>query len=128
MYQSQDLFEYADAMRPEFPDPQARKEDPETSHDAANDAKRFSKGNRLLALNALNDHGALTDFELAHVTGLQQNSIGKRRGECCAVGFVEKREEFGEVVKRPAPSGSNAIVWAITEKGKAFLRQLKAAY
>lgn len=78
---------------------------------------------RLLALRTLADHPAgLTDFELAVLTGRQQTSIGKRRGELYDAGLVEAAtEERGEIVKRPSPSGSLAIVWRITEAGKRYL-------
>ena len=43
-----------------------------------------------------------------------------RRGECVAAGLVEKLMLNGAVVRRETPSGSMAIVWAITPKGRAF--------
>jgi hypothetical protein len=107
-----------------FKEPAARSTDPETSVDAADDANRFAKGNRLRALRLLHIYGPQTDFELAAKSGLQQTSIGKRRGECAQRGYVEKLIEFGDVVKRPAPSGSAAIVWQINESGIRLLNSL----
>ena len=48
----------------------------------------------------------LTDYELADLLNLQQNSVGKRRGELRDEGFVR---DSGET--RKGPSGSPCIVW-----------------
>ena len=78
---------------------------------------------RLLALRTLAEHPAgLTDFELAEITGRQQTSIGKRRGELYDAGLVEAAtNERGEIVKRPSPSGALSIVWRITALGLQYL-------
>lgn len=102
---------------PSFSPPVARSSDPETSHAAARDATMSASAGRLLALRTLSERGPRTDFELAEITGWQQTSIGKRRGECAAAGLVEKTEQ-----RRPSPSGSSAIVWKITAAGYEFLR------
>lgn len=102
-----------------FPPPMARQTDPDTSHAAAADATINASAGRLAALRVLY-HRSSTDFELASATGWQQTSIGKRRGECVAAGLVEKLMLNGAVVRRETPSGSMAIVWAITPKGRAF--------
>ena len=104
---------------PDYPDPIARNTDPITSHMAAADAKYSMNHARLLVLSCLSRRD-MTDYELAEETGYQQNSIGKRRGECMAVGYVvAKPGPFGEgVEKRPAPSGSMAIVWCLTQEGR----------
>lgn len=100
----------------QFQEPLARGTDPQTSHDAAADAKLKASKGRLLVLNTLKERGPLTDFELAHYTGWQQTSIGKRRGECMAAGLVEPEE-----VKRTTPSGSWARVWGLTQAGYRYL-------
>ena len=100
--------------------PVARRSDPETSHQAARDATFKASDNCLKALNHLSQK-PMTDFELAAVTGMQQNSIGKRRGDCAKAGLVEPLMKDGKVVKRPAPSGSLAIVWTINDDGLLFL-------
>lgn len=90
-----------------FAEPNARNSDPETSHLAADDAKRTANTLRFRCLAALKAHPeGLTDFQLADLVGAQQTSAGKRRGELVAAGLVERTDE-----KRPAPSGSLAIVW-----------------
>lgn len=92
---------------PVYSRPVARRTDPETSHQAAAIAELKAVGNRALALSTLRAHPAgLTDFELAELTGLQQNSVGKRRGELRDAGLVE---DSGE--RRPSTTGSPAIVW-----------------
>jgi uncharacterized protein YdaL len=76
----------------------------------------------LKAMHLLATHPAgLTDFELAARSGLQQTSIGKRRGECMKAGLVEAAP-----ATRPAPSGSLAQVWRITDAGLAWLNAVEA--
>jgi DNA-binding transcriptional ArsR family regulator len=92
----------------------ARRSDPVTSHMAAADASRHAPTNRQRALEALRRAGeqGLTDFELAAATGLAQTSVGVRRKELRDAGLVEAvTDSSGALVKRPAPSGSMAIVW-----------------
>jgi hypothetical protein len=113
-----------------FDAPAARIADPETSQEAAADAQLNASKGRLLVMwwlwrsraesgDAV-PHG-LTDFELAKFTGWQQTSIGKRRGECMKAGFVQAGlDADGKKRKRPAPSGSAAIVWEITDAGVAW--------
>jgi len=112
-----------DNNTPRYPDPTARKTDPITSHLAAMDARlNMSKG-RTLVLSCLSRRD-MTDYELATETGFQQNSIGKRRGECMAVGYVTaKLDTNNQPIKRPAPSGSKAIVWCITPEGRKRYQQ-----
>lgn len=95
--------------------PRARTSDPDTSHEAARYTEPRANTNRALALRVLREHpDGLTDFELAELTGLQQTSIGKRRGELRDGGFVR---DTGR--RRRAPSGAMAIVWeAVMSNGK----------
>jgi DNA-binding MarR family transcriptional regulator len=88
---------------------------------------RFKASNhRRTALLALLEHGNLTDYELADKTGLQQNSIGKRRKDCQDAGLVTHyRDDDGNKVKRPAPSGSKAYVWMLTDRGEELANQIK---
>lgn len=103
-----------------FGEPTARRTDPETSHRAADRMKPLAGADRITVLIAHFSHcGGLTDFELASFLGRQQTSVGKRRGELRDVGYIEATE-----IKRPAPSGSGAIVWRITERGKRAAREL----
>lgn len=87
--------------------PVARATDPPTSWAAARQAAPRAGTNRALALRVLRSHpDGLTDFELADLTGMQQTSIGKRRGELRDAGLVRATDR-----RRPAPSGAAAIVW-----------------
>lgn len=107
-----------------FDEPNARRNDPKTSHEAAALAKFKASPHRLACLNALM-RGPMTDFELAAVTGLQQTSIGKRRLECQRAGLVLP---FGwhvtdqKYITRKTPSGANAVVWRITQAGVEYLK------
>jgi hypothetical protein len=89
-------------------EPNARNSDPQTSHEAAQDARALSGRHRKLALATLRDAGprGLTDFELAAITGVAQTSIGVRRKELVRAGYVVATD-----MRRKAPSGSAAIVW-----------------
>jgi DNA-binding transcriptional ArsR family regulator len=88
-------------------EPMARRSDPVTSWDAAADASRKADTHRARVLATLRAHrDGLTDFELADLLGLQQTSAGKRRGELRDQGLV-----IDSGRRRPAPSGSLAIVW-----------------
>lgn len=107
----------------DFTRPAARASDPSTSHAAAQDAKVHASKGRILVLTCL-FNGPLTDFELAARTGWQQTSIGKRRGECVAKGWVEVNIVDGVKVKRPTPSASLALTWRITHSGKITLGAL----
>jgi hypothetical protein len=102
--------------------PRTRTPDWSTSVSAA--AGISASSGRLLALKTLYAHpSGLTDFELADLTGRQQTSIGKRRGELFAVGLVEVlRDGHGDPVKRQAPSGALAMVWVITSAGVEYLK------
>lgn len=85
----------------------ARATDPDTSRQAARNATVNANTNRALALRILRDNpDGLTDFELAALSGVQQTSIGKRRGELVALNLVVKTSQ-----RRPSPSGSPSIVW-----------------
>ena len=104
--------------------PAARHTDPETSHVAAQDASVRACKSRMLVLLWLCKCVSLTDFELAIATNVQQTSIGKRRGECVAAGWVEANtDQHGNKVKRPTPSGSMALTWRITSLGRHVCRQ-----
>ena len=100
----------------------ARRSDPIPSHLAARDAnRRINADHRLVLLTHADYRNGLTDFELAHLCDRQQTSLGKRRGELRNAGFIEATPE-----KRPAPSGSAAIVWRITFAGLTLVRGLYA--
>jgi DNA-binding transcriptional ArsR family regulator len=97
-----------------------RPTDPETSAAAAVIAIRSAATNRRAALEHLHAAGdrGLTDFELADLTGVQQTSIGKRRGELRDAGLVARaRDTDGFGITRPSPTNSPAAVWILTDRG-----------
>ena len=92
----------------------ARATDPDTSWTAALARLSGKATDRRTALHAhANARDGLTDFELACLMERQQTSAGKRRGELRDLELV-----FDTGRRRPAPSGSPAIVWRITELGR----------
>jgi hypothetical protein len=98
------------------PHPTARASDPGTSHTAAARASVRAATDRALVLRIHQQWTAgLTDFELAELAGRQQTSLGVRRGDLRKAGLIR---DSG--LKRPAPSGSPATVWIITEEGRAI--------
>lgn len=102
-----DLFEWS-----------ARRTDPDTSHTAAGAHPLMRAHDRRMTLRAHAQHPeGLTDFELGKLIGRQQTSAGKRRGELRDAGLIETTD-----ARRPAPSGSPAIVWRITPAGLAEAR------
>ena len=106
-----------------FQEPMSRGTDPETSHEAAAFAKFRSSKHRRMALLSLYKYGSLTDFELADITGLQQNSIGKRRCDCMRAGLVTVLLNGVGKVKRRTPSGASALVWTLTPKGIEYVQE-----
>lgn len=99
----------------------ARCTDPQTSKLAAKRIAPYASNGRTIVLRQLALR-AQTDFELSAATGIAQTSIGKRRGECRDYGWVEiALDGRGEEVRHPAPSGSPALVWCITEAGRVVL-------
>ncbi len=105
--------------------PGTRATDPVTSHEAEAKVRPHASTGRRLVLAALALRPA-TDFELAEATGWQQTSIDKRRGECVALGYVEAfTAPDGTKCKRPSPSGSPAIVWAITQAGRIAHEEMR---
>jgi hypothetical protein len=126
--QNLDLFDFPEPSKPKpirFPYPLARNSDPSTSYEAARDASFKASEHRVKALQAFFDFGPMTDFELADATRLQQNSIGKRRKDCQDAGLVDVlTNEDGVKVKRPAPSGSKALVWKLTQAGRDYVTNM----
>lgn len=100
--------------------PGARKTDPDTSHKAAKRDPNVRAHDRMLTLLEHFRHpNGLTDFELAANHGRQQTSLGKRRGELRDMGLI-----YDTGLRRPAPSGSSAIVWALTTKGRELVAEI----
>jgi hypothetical protein len=90
-----------------------RTNDQSTSRAAAAQALRSADTDRARVYDVLRQHPAgLTDFEIADLLGRQQTSLGKRRLDLQRLGLVVKAtDDAGREIKRPAPSGSLALVW-----------------
>lgn len=115
-----DLFSYRAAL----PAPSHRINDWDTSIDAAKSAEINCSENQLIALRLIKEK-PMTDYDLADATGMQQNSIGKRRCDLFKAGFVEpETSATGENVKRPSPSGTPCISWKITQAGIEYLESV----
>lgn len=100
--------------------PAARATDPATSHQAADRHPLLRRSDRRQALLALfRARDGLTDFELGAAIERQQTSAGKRRGELRDAGLVAPTE-----LRRPAPSGSPAIVWQLTDDGRRAAKEI----
>lgn len=98
-----------------------RRMDTETSIQAAQRTYPNAQRHRDLALRVHYEHpDGLTDFELAHITGVTQPSIGKRRLELQRAEFIQATSHT-----RPSPSGSPARVWRITAQGKRAYEQTR---
>ncbi len=97
-----------------------RKNDLDTCREAAADALPHVRKNQMLALRLIAT-APRTDYELEAATGIQQTSIGKRRGELYQAGLVAPQTIDGVKIRRPGPSGSMCTVWSITGTGVRFL-------
>lgn len=89
----------------------ARRSDPETSHDAADDL-RGKKANHLeqIVLGAIREAGerGLTNHEIVAKTGLTWNCCSPRTRPLCRKGFII---DSGE--RRPGPTGKMCAVWKV---------------
>jgi hypothetical protein len=98
-----------------------RASDPVTSVRAAERAAKSASFGRMLALSLLYKHReGLTDFELASLSGWQQTSIGKRRGDLMNSKYFNPHLVEKTAETRPSPSGSPSTVWRITQSGIEF--------
>jgi hypothetical protein len=96
----------------------ARATDPVTSVMAAEKVAPHASAGRMLALKCLYEHReGLDDFQLSDLTGWKQTSMGKRRGELEAAGYVEKAERR----LSPSPQTRSTVqVYRITNTGIHF--------
>lgn len=102
--------------------PMVRRSDPDTAHEAAQRAKVSAGTNRARALHAfaVAYPAALSDFDLAERTGIQQTSVGKRRLELERAGLVYRCPG----VTRPSPTGSPAQCYSLTDAGRVLADEL----
>lgn len=85
----------------------ARRDDPDTSHGAAERAAEFAGKHKARILEALrrSPNGATKD-EISRVTGIDPVAVARRMRELANEGLVE---DSG--LRRPTPTGRRAIVW-----------------
>lgn len=106
-----------------------RADDIDTAVGASITALHSKASNQRLALMALYAAGenGLNDFELEDVTGVQQASIGKRRGELRDKGLVRRAsDEAGNALSRPSHEGNPSAVWCLTAAGVIEAESLPA--
>lgn len=114
------LFDAARAVTEARQGPSHR-HDPDTSRRAArsNAVRSGSQRHRVLAALYLASGPGLTDDELGERVGIYRHVAGTRRGELVGAGLVEATD-----YRRPTPTGNQAIVWRITDRGLAVINQL----
>jgi hypothetical protein len=108
------LFDLFDAPEPYpvryAPVPVARITDAETAHmAAASITERAQHDAHAKVLALLAEHGPLSDFDLARLTGRKQTSVGVRRGELVTIGLVVAHDRAGV-----SDTGSPCTRWALT--------------
>ena len=122
-----DLFGTAPATRTPASPPArrlARRENPSTSHAAAETVDRFRGDHHQVILGAMLRHGArgLTPHEVAAFCRLDAHAIGKRTGELVEAGLLRVvHGADGKPETRKSPTGRHARVLAITEKAARYL-------
>jgi len=87
----------------------ARRDDPDTSHGAAERAAEFAGKHKARIFAALRQasSGATKD-EISRMTGIDPVAVARRMSELANDGLVE---DSG--LRRPTPTGRSAIVWRI---------------
>jgi hypothetical protein len=101
----------------------ARTTDPITSHRAARQHAVHRGNQRGEILLAHSTVGAMTDDECQQLLShIRLNSLTTRRSELLAMGLLE---DSGE--RRLTVAGSDAVVWKITESGRALVERMLPA-
>ena len=97
--------------------PLSHRNDPATSHDAAQSVKEVSKQHRVMCLTALALYGPQTGFEIADRVGLTYIQVAKRLTELYdkGKGPIERvhTDMPGVYQTRKTPSGRQACVWRV---------------
>ena len=96
--------------------PLSHRNDPVTSHDAAQSVKEVSKQHRVMCLTALALYGSQTAHEVAARCGFDHWSVAARRlTELHEQGTIERihTDVPGVYQTRKTPSGRSACVWRV---------------
>lgn len=84
-----------DDYRPGHRPPRARREDPLSSHAAADALERSGRGAAQMTatLRAIAEHPGRTTRELAEITGLDRYMLGRRAADLARAGRIRRTEE-----------------------------------
>ena len=88
--------------------PRVRKDDPETSHQAAESIKPVVNKHYKIILECLEAHGALGKDGIAHHTHLDSNQVARRLNEMLKIGLIKLT---GKTVK--SNSGREEREWTV---------------
>ena len=91
---------------PDFP--RVRKDDPETSHQAAESIKPVVNKHYSIILDCLQEHGALGKDGIARHTNLDGNQVARRLNEMLKIGLIKST---GKTVK--SNSGREEREWTV---------------
>ena len=91
---------------PEFP--RVRKDDPETSHQAAESIKPVANKHYKIIHECLEEHGALGKDGIARHTNLDSNQVARRLNEMLKIGLIKLT---GKTVK--SNSGREEREWTV---------------
>lgn len=107
-----DLESDAPVLPKAEPRKMARKTDPQTSHDAAEELAPKLAGVQIAVLAAIQDWPNKTSRELAEKLGWETGAVNKRTSELEAAGCIKRHEE-----RRCSISGKKAATWTALVKG-----------
>ena len=88
--------------------PRVRKDDPETSHQAAESIKPVANKHYKIIHECLEEHGALGKDGIAHHTNLDSNQVARRLNEMLKIGLIKLT---GKTVK--SNSGREEREWTV---------------
>ena len=88
--------------------PRVRKDDPETSHQAAESIKPVANKHYKIIHECLEEHGALGKDGIAHHTNLDSNQVARRLNEMLKIGLIKLT---GRTVK--SNSGREEREWTV---------------
>ena len=88
--------------------PRVRKDDPETSHQAAESIKPVANKHYKIILECLEEHGALGKDGIARHTNLESNQVARRLNEMLKIGLIKLT---GRTVK--SNSGREEREWTV---------------
>ena len=92
--------------------PRVRKDDPETSHQAAESIKPVANKHYKIIHECLEEHGALGKDGIAQHSGLDSNQVARRLNELSNMNLIELT---GRTVK--SKSGRNEREWKVKSVG-----------